>query len=170
MDQKRIFLKIVIFDYRRHVKDENFNYSKKCRPNPGFCSKLSFLTTADMLRVKISTFPQMLARWRILLKIAIFDHRGHVKDENCNFSKSFGPIQDLNQKLSFLTTTDMFRMKISIFPKILAHSTTDISRMNISIFPKILAQSRILLKIVVFWPPQTYHGWKFQSFQKCWPD
>ena len=36
--------------------------------------------------MKMSIFP-VLAQSRILLKIVILDHRGHVEDENVNFSK-----------------------------------------------------------------------------------
>ena len=56
-------------------------------PDPSILLKLSFLTTADTVsRMKISVFPKMLARSRILLKIVIFDHRGHEEDElKCQF-------------------------------------------------------------------------------------
>ena len=60
------FVKNWHFDHCGLVEDENFNFSKKFWPDPGFCSKLSFLTT----------------------------YSGHVEEENLNFSKSVGPMQD----------------------------------------------------------------------------
>ena len=46
--------------------------------------------------IKMSICPKMclLARSRILLKIVIFYHRGHIQSENFNFSQNVGPVQD----------------------------------------------------------------------------
>ena len=84
--QSKILLKIVIFYHRGHVDDEWCQFFQKCWPNPG-CLKLSLFTTADMSSLKMSSFPKMLARLMILLKIVIFDYGKHIEDGNFNFSK-----------------------------------------------------------------------------------
>ena len=65
-------------------------------------------------------------------QIVIFDHCGHVEDENFNFSKNFGPIKDFAQKLSFLTTMGIWRMKLSIFSKNFDHFEDFAQNCNIS--------------------------------------
>ena len=104
---------------------------QKCWPDQGFCSKLLFLITADMSRLKNSFFPINVARSRILLKIpflstadmsrmnisifpvnvarskiflriVIFDHHGHVQAKNFIFINKGGPIQDFAQNCHFL--------------------------------------------------------------------
>ena len=97
----RILLKNCHFWPPRTCQGWKFQFLKKCWPDPGFCSKLSFLTSADISRMKILTFAKMLARSRILLKIVIFDHRGHVEDENVNFSKNIGRIKNFAQNCNF---------------------------------------------------------------------
>ena len=44
--------------------------------------------------MEISIFLKVLAQSKILLKIVIFDHSGHIDDENVDFSKYVGPMQD----------------------------------------------------------------------------
>ena len=141
---------VVIFDHRGHVEDENFYLIKNFGPIQDFTSKLSILTTVEMSKMKMSIFPKILARSRILLKTVIFDHSGHVEDEYVNFSKNISPIQDFISKLSFLTIADMSRMKISIFPKMLALST-------------------ILLKIVIFEHHGHVEDGKLQFFKNFGP-
>ena len=108
-----ILLKIVIFEHHGHVEDDKFQFNKKLWPDPGFCSK-----------------------------IVNCDHYEHVEDENVHFFQKFWPTRGFCSKLSFLTTMDMSRMKISIYSKI-------------------LAQSRILPQHCHFLPLWTYWRWKF---------
>ena len=117
---------------------------------------------------------------RFLLKIVIFDHHGHVDDENFNFSKNNGPIKDFTQNGHFWPPWICQGLKFQLFQKCWPDqgflsklsflTTTDISRLKISFVPINVARSKIFTQNCHFWPPRTCPVWKFQFFQKCWPD
>ena len=115
---------------------------QKCMPFQGFCTKLSFLTTADMSRMKISISPKILERSRILLKNCHFHHCGHVEDENVNISKIVGPFKDFAQNC-------------------LDHRR-HVKDGNFN-FPKTVGLFKDFDQNCHFWPLWTCQGWKFKA-------
>ena len=83
----------------------------------------------------------MLAPCRILLKIVIFDHSGHVDDENVNFSKNVGPIQDFAPICHFL------RILLKI---VICYHRGHVQSENFNFFSKMFALRKILLIMVIF--------------------
>ena len=92
----------------------------------------------------MSMFAKFLTQSRILLKIVIFDHCGHVEAKNFICSNKCGPIQDFYSKLSFFDHRGHVQSE-----------NLNFSRMKISIFPITVARSKNLLKIVFF----DHHGY-----------
>ena len=201
----RFLLKIVIFDHHRHVQSENLNFSKNVGPMQDFAQNCHFWPPLICWGWKFKFFQKFWPDQGFCSKIVIFDHRGHVQAKNFICSnkccpvirtcrgwkfqsfQKYWPNQRFCSKLSFFATAFMLKMKIFNFSqnfgpiqhfaqKLSFLTTADMSRLKMSIFPKLLARSRILLKIVIFWPPpgttadMSMQSENFNFSKNSWPD
>ena len=106
----------VISVYRGHVQTENSTFSTNLCKNWDFHGNCYFGTQRTcMSRLKISLFPQICARSKILQEIVISAHCGHVQTENSTFSTNLCLFQDFAGNCHF-GPCDMFRLKMSLFP------------------------------------------------------
>ena len=188
----KISLKFVIFDHHEHVGSQSVRFfrclvqckilTKVCHFWPPktccmskfyicqilllhakFHSNLSFLTTMNMLGVKVSDFSDNWDNAKFLLKFVIFDHQGYVTYQNFIFFRYFCLMQDCTQICHFWPPQTCWMSKCQIFQinvkfVIFAHHRQVVWH-NSSDYCKIFTQ------IYHFWPPWTCCMSKFYIFQ-----
>ena len=93
------------------AKSRNFDSCQK------FKSKLTFLTTRDMQRMKCGKIQKFSIAIKIKPKIESFDHSGHAKDEIWQNPEIFSHAENLAIKIRVLTTLNQRRMKFDKIQK-----------------------------------------------------